>query len=78
VLVLVLVLEKWDWASGVLEYCAKSELHPRSGLGMLQGRKRIWFRSSKGYIHSESGEAFPPPLQGRSVFADEPAVKTPG
>jgi len=24
--------------AGVLEYCAKSELHPRSGLGMLEGR----------------------------------------
>jgi hypothetical protein len=23
----------------VLEYCAESELHPRSGLGMLKGRK---------------------------------------
>jgi hypothetical protein len=22
----------------VLEYCAESELHPRSGLGMLKGR----------------------------------------
>jgi hypothetical protein len=24
-----------------LEYCAKSELHPRSGLGMLKGRKKF-------------------------------------
>jgi hypothetical protein len=23
----------------VLEYCAESELHPRSGLGMLKGRQ---------------------------------------
>jgi hypothetical protein len=30
--VLVLVLEKWGWFGEVLEYCAKSELHPRSGL----------------------------------------------
>jgi hypothetical protein len=29
---IVLVLEKWG---EVLEYCAKSELHPPSGLGML-------------------------------------------
>jgi hypothetical protein len=26
---------------GVWEYCAKSELHPRSGLEMLKGRKTI-------------------------------------
>jgi hypothetical protein len=26
------------WSIGVLEYGAKSELHPRSGLGMLKGR----------------------------------------
>ena len=25
-------------SDGVLEYCAKSELHPPSGLGMLEGR----------------------------------------
>jgi len=25
-------------SAGVLEYCAKSELHPRSGLGVLKGR----------------------------------------
>ena len=29
---LVLVLEKWGWFGELLEYCAKSELHPRSGL----------------------------------------------
>jgi hypothetical protein len=38
VLVLVLVLEKCGWASELLEYCAKSELHPHSGLEMLKGR----------------------------------------
>jgi hypothetical protein len=35
--VLVLVLESGRaecWSVGVLEYCAKSELHLRSGLGM--------------------------------------------
>jgi hypothetical protein len=37
----VLVLEKWGWFGGVLEYCAKSELHPRSGLGMLTRRIKI-------------------------------------
>jgi hypothetical protein len=38
----VLVLEKWGWGSGVLEYCAKSELHPATaGLGMLKGRQMI-------------------------------------
>jgi hypothetical protein len=39
--VLVLVLESGRtecWSVGVLEYCAKSELHPRSGLGMLKAR----------------------------------------
>jgi hypothetical protein len=38
VLVLVLVPEKWGWVGQVLEYCAKSELHPRSGFGMLTRR----------------------------------------
>jgi hypothetical protein len=41
VLVVVLVLESGHaecWSSGVLEYCAESELHPRSGFGMLKGR----------------------------------------
>ena len=35
---LVLVLEKWGCVGEVLEYCAKSELHPRSGLGVLMRR----------------------------------------
>jgi hypothetical protein len=35
--VLVLVLEKWGWASEVLEYCALFELHPRSGLKGAEG-----------------------------------------
>jgi hypothetical protein len=35
--VLVLVLEKWGWGSGVLEYCALSELRPRSGAGGAEG-----------------------------------------
>jgi hypothetical protein len=38
VLVLVLVLEKWGWGGEVLEYPAKSELHPRSGLKMFTRR----------------------------------------
>jgi hypothetical protein len=36
--VLVLVLEKWGWVDEVLEYCDESELHPRSGFGMLTRR----------------------------------------
>ena len=28
---------------GVLEYCAKSELHPRSGLGMLMAENGVIF-----------------------------------
>ena len=39
--VLVLVLEKCGWGGEVLEYCAKSELHPRSGLRLLKGRHMI-------------------------------------
>jgi hypothetical protein len=30
--VLVLVLEKWGWGGGVLEYCACCELRVRGGL----------------------------------------------
>jgi hypothetical protein len=40
VLVLVVVLEKWGWVGELLEYCALSEKHPRSGLEMLKARKR--------------------------------------
>ncbi len=29
--------------AGVLEYCAKSELHPRSGLGMLMAENGVIF-----------------------------------
>jgi hypothetical protein len=32
------VLEKCGWSSGVLEYCAYCELHPRSGLKVLVRR----------------------------------------
>jgi len=35
VLVVVLVLDKWGCGAGVLEYWAKSKLHPCSGLGVL-------------------------------------------
>jgi hypothetical protein len=49
----------------------------RNGLA-LKRRRRIWFRSSKGYINSEFGDAFLPALQGGPVFADEPGLKTPG
>jgi hypothetical protein len=41
VLVVVLVLESGRveyWSIGVLEYCALSELHPRSGLKVLVRR----------------------------------------
>jgi hypothetical protein len=38
-IVLVLVLEKWAWFGELLEYCAKSELHPHSGLEMLKGHQ---------------------------------------
>jgi hypothetical protein len=34
VLVLVLVLEKWGWVGEVLNYCAKSELHPPRRIGV--------------------------------------------
>jgi hypothetical protein len=37
-IVLVLVLEKWGWGGGVLEYRAVPELHPRSGLKVLVRR----------------------------------------
>ena len=40
VLVLVLVLDSLRaecWSTGVSEYCAFSELHPRSGLEVLSG-----------------------------------------
>ncbi len=36
----LLVLDKWGGGTGVLEYCARSELHPRSGLTMLTRRFR--------------------------------------
>jgi hypothetical protein len=44
----VLVLDKWGWGRGVLDYCAKSELHPATaGLELLKGRQMIrpemWF-----------------------------------
>jgi hypothetical protein len=32
----------------VLEYCAESELHPRSGLGMLKGRQTFCSKASFG------------------------------
>jgi hypothetical protein len=38
--VLVLVLEKWGWFGELLEYCAKSELHPHSGFEMLKAQKK--------------------------------------
>jgi hypothetical protein len=33
----VLVLEKLGWGSGVLEYCALSELHLRTRVGDAEG-----------------------------------------
>jgi hypothetical protein len=30
---------KWGWVGEVWKYCALSELHPRSGLGLLKGRQ---------------------------------------
>jgi hypothetical protein len=30
---------KWGWVGEVWKYCAKSELHPRSGLAVLKGHK---------------------------------------
>ena len=38
---LVLVLESGVGFGELLEYCAKSELHPHSGLAVLKGRKKI-------------------------------------
>ena len=35
---IALVLDRWGLGGGVREYCACSELHPRSGFGMLTGR----------------------------------------
>jgi hypothetical protein len=31
---------KWGWVGELLEYCAKSELHPHSGLAALKARKK--------------------------------------
>jgi hypothetical protein len=44
-IVLVLVLEKWGWVGELLEYCAKSELHPHSGLEILKERFKIVLES---------------------------------
>jgi hypothetical protein len=32
---------KWGWVGELLEYCAKSELHPPSGLAVLKGRQKL-------------------------------------
>ena len=45
----------------MLEHCAESELHPRSGLGMLKGRQSDSFKTG-GPIRS---------LGGFSIFSDE-------
>jgi hypothetical protein len=52
------------WSVGVLEYCAKSELHPASaGLGMLKGRKI--FSSAVHLVNASTPDApVLPPLQG--------------
>ena len=59
-------------SSGVLEFCAKSELHPVRGLGMLKGRQ-IGFAKVK-----ETSVKYLPPLQGGSSFGRVPGVRTPG
>jgi hypothetical protein len=62
----------------VLEYCAESELHPRSGLGMPEGAADLLpqLRTSthKKTVHNESSSA----PSGRPRFGDIPGVKTPG
>jgi hypothetical protein len=45
----------------VLEYCAESELHPRSGLGMLQGRQILG--ADLGKIHVSAAFAISPALE---------------
>ena len=41
----------------VLEYCAKSELHPRSGLEALRGRKFV--PAAAGSLHRAESERSP-------------------
>ena len=52
-------------SSGVLEFCAKSELHPVRGLGMLKGRQdrcSTRVRFSKTRLHENLA-----PIQGASL-----------
>jgi hypothetical protein len=55
------VLECWSvgvlecWSVGVSECCAKSELHPRSGLEALRGQKFV--PAAAGSLHRAESEA---------------------
>jgi hypothetical protein len=63
-------------SSGVLEFCAKSELHPVRGLGMLKGRQdrcSTRVRFSKTRLHENLA-----PIQGASLCGCGLGVKTPG
>jgi len=50
----------------VLEYCAESELHPRSGSGMLKGRKIL--RSDLGKIRVSAASYRPYRAGVSSIF----------
>jgi hypothetical protein len=52
------VLDKWGWVGEVLEYCAKSELHPASaGLEMLEGSRFVPLQ----FCQSAAGGSREPP-----------------
>jgi hypothetical protein len=70
------------------EYCAQSELHPRSGLGMLKGRPKGLFVHHVCYLainraqildcHRRDGHArnlVRAPLQGASTFVVVPRAE---
>jgi hypothetical protein len=62
----------------VLEYCAESELHPRSGFGMLKGAEDACDQRSVRSIiclHDKTGSIAP---SGRPLSLSVPGVKTPG
>ncbi len=73
--VLVLVLESGHaecGSDGVLEYCAKSELHPCSGLEVLKGlQNRVSLNIRSGFCADRTGQA---PFQGTSSQNAQPRV----
>ena len=76
VLVLVLMLEKWGWGCELWEYCAKSELHPRSGLRLLKGGQIVCAAISFGTWLRETQPTAP--LGRGLIHNDIPGVETPG